>query len=359
VVKVDEGNTPPYITSQGIIYQRESDESNPVKERYILEKFTEKTNSYHERIRMFCKTDYTVSKMQADSHQSFLEIFIFPLAFNSLRFEKFHTDEFFKSIANSFFDGASFNFSLEEGYERKLVLSLGFNTIQNSTTCLTIRPMKKGNMIDKGTIVELHANGALKFIFPLIEFSPLKPPSYYKNSETLEFILDKYCPEREVTSRSYGASDLRYPNFPGTRMEREENDFSSFINCIDGAEIVMTILFIGNIYRNILNENAGNGREIFGLRARGENLWRKFLFFDDPSYTEALREFNLPININSDVEIPTFVKGNFFEIDFESHYSILEMTKLVLEGMGLPGPTSIDLWNILKNRIKRFDKESE
>jgi hypothetical protein len=353
VVMVEEGLTPPYITSQGIIYQRENNESIPVRDRHILERFSEKTESYQKRIDKFCRFDYSVSKAQSERRESFLEVFLFPIPFNIARFaEEFHTSSFFKRVADSFFDGTSFKFTLD-GYEKSINLTLNFNAIQASTTHILIRPIHEHNIIDKGIAAELHANGAFKFTFPMREFSVRNPPSYYQDSNALNHILDIHCPIQTVkkTGGQFGLRGSMNDLYEYEEEERKNNDFRMFTHVIDGVEVYLYILMFLSFYKTIIGDKnplfAGN----FGLRARATNLWRKFLFFDDESYLESVKKFNIPININDDVEIPSFIRGKYFTVDINENFLIPEE---ILEGIGLPDPATLNFANALKKRLERF-----
>ncbi|HXS37860.1 MAG TPA: ATP-binding protein [Flavipsychrobacter sp.] len=103
VIQVEESPTPPYITSQGIIYQRENNESKPIKDRYIIEKLNEKTSSYYQSIEHFSNFKLTQTRGQSDWNQTYLELYLFPLPFDNFFFKQFSTSEFFKEVAIRFY----------------------------------------------------------------------------------------------------------------------------------------------------------------------------------------------------------------------------------------------------------------
>jgi hypothetical protein len=127
VIKIEESPTPPYITSQGVIYQRENNESNPIKDRYIIEKLAEKTNDYYESIERFCNIDYGETKGQSESNQSYLELYLFPLPYNGFIFENFFTTDFFKQVAGRFYQNVDFFFQKQNGDNVNIPMNLGFN----------------------------------------------------------------------------------------------------------------------------------------------------------------------------------------------------------------------------------------
>jgi len=81
VIQVEESPTPPYVTSQGVIYQRENNECKPIKDRYIIEKLNEKASLYYASIERFCNFDLPKTKGQAEWDQAYLELYLFSLLF--------------------------------------------------------------------------------------------------------------------------------------------------------------------------------------------------------------------------------------------------------------------------------------
>src|SRR5690606_37113661 len=114
LIKVEESPTPPYITCQGVIYQRENNESKPIKDRYILEKLNEKTNEYFSAIERFSNFDLPETKDQADWDQTYLELYLFPIPFNHFEFGRFYTSEFFKEVAVRFYQDVEVDFNIGE-----------------------------------------------------------------------------------------------------------------------------------------------------------------------------------------------------------------------------------------------------
>lgn len=171
IIKVDESPTPPYITGNGVIYQRENNESNPIKDRYIIEKLSEKTEAYVKSIEDFTHfEDYGETVGQSESNQSFLELFLFPRPFDSFEFKGFFTNAFFRSVALNFYDNVDFEIEVD-GEVFSTPLNLGFNSIYTSLDSIIIRPITVKNIIYKGTTVELFRNGNLKVVIPLYDFS--------------------------------------------------------------------------------------------------------------------------------------------------------------------------------------------
>jgi hypothetical protein len=361
IIKIDESPTPPYITSQGIIYQRENNESNPIKDRYIIEKLAEKAEDYYQAIERFCEMDYGETKGQSESDQSYLELYLFPLPYNEFHFKDFFTSDFFKKVAVRFYQNVDCNFELKDGENITIPLNLGFNSIYSSQNSLIIRPLKDENLIYKTTTVELFVNGGLKFLIPIYEFDLDHIPEFYEDSDVLEYLLDKYSPYETVKQPIY---NWRFETEDTTMeySERKKTDFVRHIKMIDGPELIYVLMVIISKYKAVLEDNGFDIETEIGFRARLTNTWRKFIFFDNSDYLDKLKLFNLPIAPKNEVEVPRFIKGNYYTLDIKEHVSFFVMARTILKAIGLPDSATIQFADIINDGIKRYsvsEKESK
>lgn len=358
VIKIDESPTPPYITSQGIIYQRENNECKPIRDRYIIEKLNEKTENYYDSIERFSNFDLPETKGQGDWNQTYLELYLFPLPFNNFQFKEFYSSNFFKNIASRFYNGVTLNHTSDET-ENSIDLNLNFNSVYSSERSIIIRPLKESNLIYKSTTVELFDNGNLKFLIPIFEFKTDDIPSHYKNSKTIEYILDKYSPhQNDDFDYNYNAFEIKYPKpIKGLNQSRTKTDFTNHIKFIDGHEIVLTMILITSIYRGILEDNDFDFTNDIGFRARITDCWRKFIFFDNDDYLEKLKLYNIPLTPKNEIEIPEFRKGHAYTVDLSEEYSFITLAKFIMEGIGLPDSDSIKFNEIIEKSIARFKKD--
>lgn len=356
IIQVEESPTPPYITSQGQIFQRENNESKPINERYIIEKLNEKTENYYNRIENFSQFDLGETRGQADSNQSFLELYLFPLPFDGFRFENFYDFEFFKTAAIKFYENVDCDFGFNKD-KKPVSLNLGFNSIYSAERSLIIRPLNERNLIYKSTTVELFDNGNLKFTIPIYDFDSNNIPRYYHDSKTLEYILDKFSPfetkESYDIASHFGGKFEKLP--PVTR--RKETDFVNHIRFIDGAEFIYEILIIISKYKAVLESNNFDFSTKIGFRARITNAWRKFVFFDGDSYLENIKLFNLPISPKAEIEVPCFGDGDCYVIDLNDKDAFFMVSRFILEGIGLPNSNTIDFMDILEKGLSRYKTE--
>lgn len=361
IILVEESPTPPYITSQGVIYQRENNESKPIKDRYIIEKLNEKTTSYYNSIERFCLFNLPETKGQADWNQTYLELYLFPLPFDNFSFSKFYTTDFFKEVALRFYQNLEVHQQKNNEFDfqnTQIELNLGFNSIYSSEGSLVIRPLNDKNLIYKSTTVELFENGNLKFLIPLYEFNSENIPEYYSNSNIIKYLLDKYSPYEVVKQYSYspfgGSRDFELPEI----TRRSTTDFVNHIKFIDGTELILTILIIITKYKTILQDNDFDMKSKLGFRAKITDCWRKFVFFDNDDYLEKIKLYNIPLSPKDEIEIPEFKNGNAYTVDLSDDYAYFQIARFILEGIGLPDSRSITFSEIISSGLERIRKNN-
>ncbi|WP_046756599.1 AlbA family DNA-binding domain-containing protein [Kordia jejudonensis] len=355
IIKVDESPIPPYITSQGVIFQRENNESKPLSDRYSLEKLNEKAKNYLDEIENFSTMNLTQSKGQSESNQTYLELYLFPMPFNSFKFKNFYSSDFFKKVADRFYKGVEVDFQSKNS----IAISLGFNSIYHSDGSLIIRPLKEGNLIYKSTTVELFKNGNLKLLIPVSEFTTGNIPKKYENSNTIKYLLDTYSPLETVDPLSYSLLGMSVPP-PNPNLsplkERKRTDFTTFVNFIDGMDLITVILIIINHYKSVLNDNDFDFETKIGFRARITDCWRKFVFFDNDDYLKKLKLYNIPLSPKDEIEIPKFKKGNAYIIDLKNNLEFFQIAKIILRGIGLPDAHAIKFQEIIMNGFNNFQE---
>jgi hypothetical protein len=352
IIQVEESPTPPYITSQGVIYQRENNESKPIRDRYILEKLQEKTDEYYESIQRFTNFELGETRGQSESDQAYLELYLFPLPFDSYHFEDFYSSDFFKNVALRFYQNVDVSFDLGNDEQSVIPLNLGFNSIYSSERSLIIRPLNEKNLIYKSTTTELFSNGNLKFLMPIFTFDTKSIPKHYKDSKTIEYLLDKYSPYETVQQLSYLRSTA-LSSVPVTR--RKDTDFVNHIQLIDGLELIFSMLVLISKYKAVLEDNKFDMDTQIGFRAKVINSWRKFVFFDGDDYLEKIKLYNLPVAPKNDIEIPSFTKGSAYKVKLIENETFFDISRLILNGIGLPDAHSINFSDIIKNGINRFE----
>lgn len=357
IIRIEESPTPPYITSQGIIYQRENNESNPLKDRYVIEKLSEKTDDYYQAIERFCSMGYGETKGQSESNQSYLELYLFPLPFNDFYFKDFFSSDFFKQVALIFYQNVDCFFETKGGNSVNIPMNLGFNSIYSSQNSLIIRPLKEENLIYKTTTVELFTNGCLKFLIPLYEFDLDSIPKYYENSDVIKYLGDTYSPYETVVEFDHFFGS--HSNNSREVRKRKETGFANHIRMIDGAELIYVLLIIIAKYKAVLEDCGFDLNTEIGYRARLTETWRKFIFFDNNDYLKKIKLYNLPIAPKNEIEVPRFFKGNFYLLNIKEQFSFFTIARSILDAIGLPDSSTIQFWDIINDGLTRFDITNE
>ena len=253
-----------------------------------------------------------------------------------------------------FYQNVESVFERKDGTKTELNLNLGFNSIYSSQDSLIIRPLNDDNLIYKTTTAELFRNGGLKFLIPLGEFNINHVPKYYEGSEVINYLKDKYSPyETKIFNDYYGHLGNKGANY----RERKDTNFVRHINMIDGAELIYCLLIVITKYRAILEDNEFDINSEIGFRARITDTWRKFVFFDNIDYLEKLKLYNLPLAPKKDLEVPSFIKGNYYEIDISEQYSFFHIARMILDAIGLPDSSTIQFADIINDSLKRYDFE--
>lgn len=355
LIRVEEGIEPPYITSSGTIHQREHNANNPVRDRYLIEKMYEKAKNNQEIVERFSTFDYGETKSQGDDDQAYLELFLFPSPFNSFHFNNFFESDFFESIADTFFNGMNFILS-DKGEKYETSLGLDFNSVYSSFDSLIIRPVKDESIIYKGTTAELYRNGNMKFLLPLYTFKLKSIPKWYQDSDVVEYLLDRFCPYEETYVQNHFSAKMSSSESRKTIL-RKDSEFSNWFQLIDGHQLILIVLYMVNIYRAILRENDYPKKNLLGFRARINNSWRKTIFFDNSKYLDAIKKYNIPATPKSDIEIPTFRKGNYLRVENEE-YSFVRILEFIFEGIGIPRNEKLDYLDILKTSINNLKNKS-
>lgn len=353
VIQVEESPTPPYITSQGVIYQREYNENKPVRDRYILEKLNEKTSEYRDAIERYSQLHLPETKGQAEWNQTHLELYLFPLPFNGFHFKEFYSSEFFKKAANRFYQGINLVYKTSDEQSLEIPLSLNFNSIFSSERSIIVRPLSEANLIYKSTTVELFDNGNLKFLIPLTEFDSTSIPKRFINSATVQYLLDKFSPNENVRADTWPMMRSGASN-PIMITRRKQTDFVNHVKFIDGMNLIFVVLIMTSIYKSVLEDNNFDFTTEIGFRAKITDCWRKFVFFDEEDYLEKIKLYNIPLSPKNDIEIPAFRKGNAYSVNLSDQNAFLLIAKFILEGIGLPDIHSMKFEEILKRGIESF-----
>lgn len=352
IVRVEEGIEPPYVTGSGKIYQRENNSSNPISDRYVLEKLYEKSAFNNNKVERFTRIDYAETKGQGESDQAYLEMYLFPTPFDSFVFKDFFESSFFKAVSIPFFQGLNLSFQ-DKDIELNSNIGIGFNSIYTSYDSLVIRPIIDDEIIYKGTTIELFRNGNMKVLISLYRFKLYSAPNYYSDSNFLKYLLTRFDLNNDNFSEQH--TDIQDILFNQSNSSRDRSNFSNHFNLIDGHELILILAFIVIAYQKIIEENGYQSAQL-GFRARFDNCWRNLIFLENEEYLEEVKKYNIPTPPKSDIEIPKFIDGKYFKFPNEK-FLFLQIFQHLLEGIGMPRSKNFDYSSIFKTSLEMLNRK--
>lgn len=262
VVKVFEGNNPPYICD-GQIYQRVNeitDKIKPIKDRYSFEKLLDKKHLLTEKIESFMNNQLLI---EDSFEQPYLEFYIYVNNPKQSISKNFYSKEFFEEIKENF----NSNVDLFDG---KLPASIEFDNIHSSVNSYILRHIYNNNPFCTGLTLELFIEGHLKLIFPFNIYDKLSLNTNY------ETILEY---------------DLLTSNKNNLRI-------------IDLAESILALQIILTQYKRLLKKYDCE-YDVY-IKSKFKNFKSVTTFVDSMEFMEFIYKNGLPINLKDSIDVPLF-----------------------------------------------------
>lgn len=324
IVKIEKGYQTPYTTKDGRIYRRVAEGSDPIPEndRYSLQKLFERNEEFNQKIELFSANVFTMSKLQEEERQLFVEAYFYVHPFHSFSFEKFYEKDFFYELYEFFNTPLPF-------IAEPMTANILYNNIQSSKESYILRSFSaEEKIIDITLTVELFENGNCKLLIPINEY-------FLENLKTL--------PDRYI-----GSDALKYV------FEKIRHNSIHYIKLIDGHELFTTLSILFNQYFQLLKKH-NFVDEIHG-RIRLENARRKCVFYNTKEYLEYIQKYNLPISQKSKIEIPEFHGGKTFLFNCEEKIEYL-LVQTIIESLGIPQQCQLDHIDELGKYIESIRKK--
>lgn len=302
VAYIEKGDETPYVTSDGRIYRRVGEGSDPVPEtdRYSIQKLFEQSQEPIQRIEAFCQNPFSISQLQAEEHQCWLEAYFYTLPFDRFRFNDFHTKGFFHKLQEIFSTPVPLIALPYQGH-------ILFSNCYTSDRSYILRELPKPtDCIRLGLTVELFENGNVKMLIPV----PSLP------STQIGVFTPLY------------AESVHYKAFLNMILQHGPQ-----LRVIDGYRLFTIFAVLFGQYCDLLkNQHCG-----YALKARLKfsECWRTLLYLDDGQYLEFLKEHGLAICPKSHIEIPEFRAGNGIPATLEQSSGTYLICRMY-EALGLP-----------------------
>lgn len=301
IVRIERGDETPYITTDGRIYRRVGEGSDPIPEtdRYSIQKLFERSLALSEKIKLFRSNPFTMSQAQEKQSCGFLEVYIHTTPFDSFHINDFYTEKIHSQIKSIYYNQVQFIGPTKA--------SINFNSIYSSAGSYILRHVPNSSeLANLGLTAEIFENGNIKLIIPLSRVSSRpdydEPPPIYKGSTNYKEI---------------------------TKLLDEEEGY--LITLLDGYNLFCSFLILYNQYSHLLREN--HYRRDVLVHFKLTDIWRTCLYFDDKSYIENIKTNGLPVCLKDNIVFPDD------SIGFPAKLKDGEAMRLfgyLLEGLGHP-----------------------
>jgi hypothetical protein len=304
IVYIEKGYETPYVTRDGRIYRRVGEGSDPVPEtdRYAMQKLFERSHELKQRIEAFSQNPFSMSNLQAEQRQCFLEAYFYISPFETFRFRDFYRKQFIDELREVFSTPVSF-------IAAPMTACLSFDNLHTSSRSYVLRHLpQRRTSIDLGLTIELFESGNMKMLIPMPQLPTAFPldslPEIYQDSVHYETFLDMLT-----------------------------EDESKFVKVIDGYTFFVSFIILFNQYCRLLKGH--KVRKGLKARFRFSESWRTLLYFDDEQYLDFLKEYGLPICLKSEIEILEFNDGRGIPIELEQSSALFSIS-IMYQALGFP-----------------------
>lgn len=268
VVNVPGNQDTPFITSDGRLYRRTHDSSDPVPEtsRYALDQLVERGRLASKRFAAFAQDSRTYSK--ADG--GWVKIFISPLPFGAIeRNEIIAASSIRRLLARS---REPVVFPLPRDHpELCITVNMPFNAAQTTAESVILKQVVAPQAALNPLSVELDRYGRAKLLIPIM----------CPTSEGLLPQLKSHAVRDNLLQQGGGSGLLKF---------------------FDMGRIWLTTACLINFYIDWL----GSGSLLMGFRIAYEldSVWRFVAFCDNNLWADHVHEFGLPVMLNDSVRFP-------------------------------------------------------
>ncbi|MFN8012689.1 MAG: ATP-binding protein [Holophagaceae bacterium] len=262
IVKISEGEEPPYVHSSGRIYKRTADHSKPEAEtnRYAIDRLFDKSASADTLLKQFIDDSPHLHKKQ--SEDSILHIYLLPQSSDESSLNQIKIDDF-KTIC----------------CERKTPFSLNFDHVFPSKYGFTARYVQENHFYYFLPTLRFWHNGRFKISIPINSFSIdgyMKDPRFKHKKELITMVDIKKSEDLKILDLTQVGVIL-----------------SCFLNTIiDIKKRTMD-------HRDLL------------CAVKTTNTGGKCPYIDKPQYFEHCKKYGIPILLENSLQIPTHIKKSY------------------------------------------------
>jgi hypothetical protein len=313
VVYVPGNQQAPFITTDGRVYRRVADSSDPVYEhdRFVLDQIVERGKDPSRRFEAFCDDQRTFSR--AEEEGAWLQLYFSPNPLERLAAlapQHLGSDRLAALIDLS---QTPLSIPLPNLPEETITGSIPFDTAQLAGQSVILRQVAGKSRALNSLEIELFFDGRAKFLVPL---------------PGIAFGDDDYSQARNQTAKSALRSSL------GRDAERE------LLRFVDMYRLWATIAVLTSFYF----QYSADLRQVPDLRwaAKLRGVWRTVPFADSQAWGEHVKRCGLPVNMRDDASTPDPIEGGHL-LQQEEHRALwFGIVGRVSLAMGLPPDVAAD-----------------
>lgn len=306
VVQVPEGDTPPYIHSDGRIYRRQGAGSDPVFEsdRHTIDQLYAKGEKLHARFLQFASLPWELTRGQADDPPGWAEVYIMPEHPTHMTTDE--QNKAFELLPEDHLRWWSSPVAFRCGENNKPSIAAGstqilFDQCHTSLTGYSVsQTLTSTDATRLSLTVDVGYEGAACIFIPL---------------ESLPEEVERSA--REALSQTWGDAALSVTIFDGDALCRAV--FAMLLKCASYAQ------------------HCGVSGRV-RTKIRLANIWRCVPCFTDQAFMDMTCNVGWPVSRRDEIEIPSPLSAAPFlvrELDPHFHFA-LGLTVIVLQAVGIP-----------------------
>lgn len=302
---VPSGQDTPFITSDGRIYRRVVDSSDPIPEtdRHALDRLIDQGKESRQHFERFC-IDHR--EFSADELNGWVGIFLSPYRPESRLDvqELLVGDGIAKLLARS-----QSPQGLRVGQNSVELGGIPFTAAQLTHQSVLLKQVSFDRSASNSLQIELYFDGKVKIFVPIHEYEWLPDPREVTTPSVKKILnrLDSSDPEH----------DLRQLRF------------------FDAGELALVIAILVTFYERLLDNGTLPAKMLFA--AELTSVWRLVPFVDDEVWATRVEKFGLPVMMRDDVQIGTGTNSPGFMFDTLGDAPLWSLVaSWVLQAFGMP-----------------------
>jgi len=309
VVEIPDNQETPFITSDGRIYRRVSDSSDPVLEsnRYAVDRLVDNGKELSKQFEEFCQDNRTFSK--SEENQSWVNVYISPYPLGMInKVEMLSEEGIEKLISLSQTSLKYYLYGHEIGYG-----NFPFNSGMLGLGSVILRQVDPSKVGFNSATVEFLIDGRAKLHIPIfhLPYMELENVEQIKSSEAKKALMDILKNDTEL--------DL------------------SVLRFFDIQQLWSIVTNQTTFYQNWFGREFEN--EKIKIAIVLDNAWRLVPFHDSDVWGKFVQKFGLPVQNTDLLRVPT-KEGKGIMIDAKNWHSICSIIGITF---GLPPSMFTDI----------------